>query len=822
MACRDGNTESVGEYEYSKASYLGHGAFAVVYKGCHRVKRDQIVAVKCINKKKVGRANTILDKEIKILKELQHKNVVQLLECKESAQFVYLVMEYCNGGDLADYLQNKGMLKEDTIRVFFQQIASAMTALHSKGIVHRDLKPQNLLLSYKGSKEPHPREITIKIADFGFARFLQANTMAATMCGSPMYMAPEVLTSQHYDAKADLWSIGTIMFQCLTTKAPFYANTPEELRKLYKKSSDLVPEFPSNLKISRDLRHLLLGLLKKNTKYRISFADFFHHPFLAMRSKRSTVSSPVAVPTRDSGNDCSPTSSNNSDTRFVITTSPLPEQEGSSADERALTMSTTSSSSKELEDFVIVDSPPTENIYVERSHTKSNKSPIVSYRGRRDSATPPLTASSPRSQPGLVRYSSSPKDSQKTGEVRPSPSPIPVPTQVGNFEKMEKRHSLSSCSPSSPLTEGCSPPPLPHAAEPQRRNRAGSKKTAEFSTIMENPSDEGGSVEEKSNKGAINRALTVPDLVQHGKGRENIIHRCQSSARLSDNMMRLMLANKQQALFNPSKGLADVYTTVRGEAGTPPNSPANNQELLKFNEKKNLLKTPCVFRSDLSQRTSSAPSNKPKAPESLNPIADSKDLQFYCLLADAIDEIATEHALPMDARFMSRVEPSQSETRQNKASAEQRQAERFLLYFRSLQLLATCLHTVRNKSGQLSEDMKQTVIDVNNRYKRTYQQCLAAKPKCEIVSGPCTSADKLLYNYAVADCKQSALSELYEGSIKDCVRKYKRALTIFEGILLHATDPLDLQLLNKYKSSITYRLKHLDMMWAATLYPPTT
>lgn len=96
-------------------------------------------------------------------------------------------MQYCNGGDLADYLTVKGTLSEDTIRCFLIQLAGAMKALFAKGIVHRDLKPQNILLAHGcGKNLPSPSNITLKIADFGFARFLQDGNMAATLCGSPM------------------------------------------------------------------------------------------------------------------------------------------------------------------------------------------------------------------------------------------------------------------------------------------------------------------------------------------------------------------------------------------------------------------------------------------------------------------------------------------------------------------------------------------------------------------------------------------------------------------------------------------------------------
>lgn len=107
------------------------------------------------------------------------------------------LLQYCNGGDLADYLVVKGTLSEDTIRLFLCQLAGAMRALFAKGIVHRDLKPQNILLHHNcGRKLPDPSKITLKIADFGFARFLQDGNMAATLCGSPMYMVGVLIRSK--------------------------------------------------------------------------------------------------------------------------------------------------------------------------------------------------------------------------------------------------------------------------------------------------------------------------------------------------------------------------------------------------------------------------------------------------------------------------------------------------------------------------------------------------------------------------------------------------------------------------------------------------
>lgn len=107
--------------------------------------------------------------------------------------------------------------------------------------VHRDLKPQNILLSHPDKNNPRVQDIILKIADFGFARFLSDGVMAGTLCGSPMYMAPEVIRSLQYDGKADLWSIGTIMYQCLTGKAPFQAQTPQALKQFYERNVNLAP-----------------------------------------------------------------------------------------------------------------------------------------------------------------------------------------------------------------------------------------------------------------------------------------------------------------------------------------------------------------------------------------------------------------------------------------------------------------------------------------------------------------------------------------------------------------------------------------------------
>ncbi|UJR23652.1 hypothetical protein I4U23_026636 [Adineta vaga] len=273
--------EFIGDYQYSKRDLIGHGAFAIVYLGRSRTNPDLQVAIKQIAKKQLNKSQNLLEKEIKILKELtklKHENLVALFDCKESPNNVYLVMEFCNGGDLAEYLQTRQTLSEDTIAIFFRQIAAAIRACHEQNVVHRDLKPQNILLSHPDKSNQRVQDIILKIADFGFARFLSDGVMAGTLCGSPMYMAPEVIRSLQYDSKADLWSIGTIMYQCLTGRAPFQAQNPNALKLFYERNVNLVPAIPPTT--SYELTDLITRILKRNPKERINYEEFFNHPFL--------------------------------------------------------------------------------------------------------------------------------------------------------------------------------------------------------------------------------------------------------------------------------------------------------------------------------------------------------------------------------------------------------------------------------------------------------------------------------------------------------------------------------------------------------------
>ncbi|XP_035247271.1 serine/threonine-protein kinase ULK1 isoform X3 [Anguilla anguilla] len=446
--------ETVGKFEFSRKDLVGHGAFAVVFKGRHREKHDWEVAVKCINKKNLAKSQTLLGKEIKILKELKHENIVALHDFQETASSVYLVMEYCNGGDLADCLHSKGTLSEDTIRVFLHQIAGAMRVLQAKGVIHRDLKPQNILLSHAGGRKASPSNTCIKIADFGFARYLQSNMMAATLCGSPMYMAPEVIMSQTYDAKADLWSIGTIVFQCLTGKAPFQASSPQDLRLFYEKNKNLNPNIPRET--SSHLRHLLQGLLQRNPRDRMDFDEFFQHPFLELNSpvKKSALAPVPSYPSSGSASSCSSSSTSH------LASPPL-----SVAELQQLRPKAAPSLSQDCPDFLLKDSAggsskdsscDTDDFVIVPAHLPGELTSEV-HDGKIVQDSLIYCGSSLLASGGLGSQLKTPPPSPPFSGSRGGrpmefsggnhgsygqSAPIPVPTQIHNYQRME--HNLHS------------------------------------------------------------------------------------------------------------------------------------------------------------------------------------------------------------------------------------------------------------------------------------------------------------------------------------------------------------------------------------------
>ncbi|GAB2271888.1 hypothetical protein Dimus_006717 [Dionaea muscipula] len=256
--------------DYIIGPKIGSGSFSVVWKSWHRQLGTEF-AIKEIDRKQL---NDNLLKEISILRDISHPNIIRLFESIETQERIYLVLEYCDGGDLAAYIQRRGRISEDVARHFMRQLAAGLQVLRDHNLIHRDLKPQNLLLS---SKDVTP---SLKIGDFGFARYLKPQGLADTLCGSPLYMAPEIIQNQKYDAKADLWSVGAILFQLVTGRPPFGGNNQLELFQNILSSSEL--RFPEGaLKVLHpDSVDLCRSLLRRNPVERLTFGEFFNHKFL--------------------------------------------------------------------------------------------------------------------------------------------------------------------------------------------------------------------------------------------------------------------------------------------------------------------------------------------------------------------------------------------------------------------------------------------------------------------------------------------------------------------------------------------------------------
>ncbi|TYI04885.1 hypothetical protein ES332_A10G050600v1 [Gossypium tomentosum] len=205
----------VGKYELGRT--LGEGTFAKV-KFVRNVETQENVAIKILDKEKVLKHKMIsqIKREISTMKLIKHPNVIRMFEVMASKTKIYIVLEFVTGGELFDNIARRGRLKEDDARTYFHQLINAVDYCHSRGVYHRDLKPENLLLDANG---------VLKVSDFGLSALPQqvrADGLLYTACGTPNYVAPEVIKSKGYDgAKADVWSCGVILFVLMAGYLPF-------------------------------------------------------------------------------------------------------------------------------------------------------------------------------------------------------------------------------------------------------------------------------------------------------------------------------------------------------------------------------------------------------------------------------------------------------------------------------------------------------------------------------------------------------------------------------------------------------------------------
>ena len=273
---------------------IGKGAFGEVYLTSKQGCREKF-ATKKIEKKRFTenpKAKKYLDNEINILKILDHPNIVKLYTIKETSQFMYIVTEYCNGGGLSDCLETyqekyNRAFPENVVQYLMKQIMSGMKYLHDNKILHRDLKLDNILVCFDSEEDRKKKNMlkaTVKIIDFGFARYLKNEELAFSTLGSPINMDPVILRKLNkldygnefgYDEKADIWSLGTLTYEMLVGKCTFDANSMSDLVKRVEKGDYLLPT-----SLSKEAVSFLNCMLQYDYKKRLTATQLSRHSFL--------------------------------------------------------------------------------------------------------------------------------------------------------------------------------------------------------------------------------------------------------------------------------------------------------------------------------------------------------------------------------------------------------------------------------------------------------------------------------------------------------------------------------------------------------------
>ena len=259
--------------KYIRGKKLGSGTFGVVYEAKNTLFNN-IVAMKVIKKEK-SMDNLLIKNEIDILKKLSHPNIVRIYEFYESKNNFYLINEYCDGGELYNYI-NKSTLNEQQLSVLFYQVFSGLCYLHENNILHRDMKPENILISKKEKDLYNDEEyFWIQIIDFGTAKIFEHDKKLKSIVGSAYYIAPEVL-NQDYNEKCDTWSVGVILYMFITGRAPFGGQSNKEIINAIK-TQTLDVNNEKLLKASPEVRDLIIGLLKNDTNERLSAKQALNH-----------------------------------------------------------------------------------------------------------------------------------------------------------------------------------------------------------------------------------------------------------------------------------------------------------------------------------------------------------------------------------------------------------------------------------------------------------------------------------------------------------------------------------------------------------------
>src|SRR3990167_1430985 len=267
--------------DYTLKDQIGQGAFGTVWKAFQDGVADKIFAVKQIEKKKLAKAKDLqhLQQEIAILQQISHENIVKIHPVIQTDNNIYIVMDYCEDGDLNSILRLKtgvGLTEKEAL-YYLKQILSAMAELQKRRVIHRDIKPANVLL-HKGK---------IRLADFGFAKEADETS---TRVGTPHYMAPEILfdspNGNIFNSKVDIFSLGALYYEMLYGKLLFGGESVEAVRRTIKQVLASGSIDKSALpRISEESKDLLVGMLKFEATERITWEGIFNHPVFSEPNK---------------------------------------------------------------------------------------------------------------------------------------------------------------------------------------------------------------------------------------------------------------------------------------------------------------------------------------------------------------------------------------------------------------------------------------------------------------------------------------------------------------------------------------------------------
>jgi len=247
---------------------LGEGSTGKVKLAVHK-DTNQTVAIKIINKSILTNKPSLrrkVEREIAVMKLISHKHVIRLFDVLQTKKYLFLIIEHVEGGELFDYIVNKGRLSTEEAFQIFRQIIIGVEYCHNNLICHRDLKPENLLLDKNNN---------IKIADFGMASLMEEDKLLETSCGSPHYASPEVVKGLRYNGmEADVWSCGVVLFALLTGRLPFDDDNLQNLLKKVKAGLYQMPSF-----LSDDVKDLIARMLTMEPEKRIKIKEIKRHPW---------------------------------------------------------------------------------------------------------------------------------------------------------------------------------------------------------------------------------------------------------------------------------------------------------------------------------------------------------------------------------------------------------------------------------------------------------------------------------------------------------------------------------------------------------------